>query len=171
MKRLEEDFLDNVFHFAFPSRVTTGGGEDARLVFFQQGLETGGVATQHGRNQFRVGSFHSDGIWHRCRKRESGKPPRERGGFPVNPNQPVPESFGLPPAEVSCLSADRHWRIHTGGRQENIPTFVAHLLAHPVCARISTNIVSRRRDGRPGYSPIRGWKQTEELRLERQRPI
>src|SRR6266516_578708 len=100
MKRLEKDFLDNVFDFAFASSVTAGGGEDTRLVLLQQRLETGGVATQHSRNQFRVRSFHSGGIWHSCRRHESGKPPRERGGFPVNPNQTVPESLGLPPARV-----------------------------------------------------------------------
>src|SRR6185503_9059393 len=98
MKRLEKHFLDDVFHFTFAAGVAAGGGEDARLVLFQQWLETGGVATEHCRNQFRVGLFHSGGIWHSCRRRESGKPPRERSGFPVNPNQPLPESFGPLPA-------------------------------------------------------------------------
>src|SRR6266568_1540713 len=110
MKRLEKHFLDNVFDFAFASGVAAGGGEDTRLVLLQQRLETGGVATQHSRNQFRVRSFHSGGIWHSCRRHESGKPPRERGGFPVNPNQTVPESLGLPPAKGACLSADSGWR-------------------------------------------------------------
>src|SRR5262249_40823777 len=95
MKRLEEDFLDDVFDLTFATGVAAGGGEDAWLVLFQQRLEAGGVATQHSRNQLRVGQFHSGGIWHSCRRRESGKPPRERGGFPVNPNQPYPKVSAL----------------------------------------------------------------------------
>ena len=99
MKRLEKHFLDDVFDFTFAAGVAAGGGEDTRLVLFQQRLEAGGVSTQHSRDQFRGGSFHSGGMWHSCRGRESGKPPRERGGFPVNPNQTVPESLELLPAE------------------------------------------------------------------------
>src|SRR2546428_13004307 len=104
MKRLKKHFLDDVFHFTFASSVAAGGGEDARLVLFEQRLEAGGVATQHSRDQLRVSSFHNGGIWHSCRRRESGKPPRERSGFPVNPNQPLRESFRPLPAKGSCQS-------------------------------------------------------------------
>src|SRR6266542_3522776 len=112
MKSLEKHLLDDVFDLAFASSVTVGGGEDSRLVFYQEWFEAGGVATQHGRDQFRVGSFHSGGIWHSCRRRESGKPPRERSGFPVNPNQSVTKilsaaSRRLLPARGSNCRPDR----------------------------------------------------------------
>src|SRR6266542_3818892 len=112
MKRLEKHFLDDVFDFTFAAGVASGGGEDARLVLFQERLETGGVTSQHSHDQFRVGSFHSGGIWHSCRRRESGKPPRERSGFPVNPNQSVTKilsaaSRRLLPARGSNCRPDR----------------------------------------------------------------
>src|SRR5205814_1307029 len=110
MKHLEKHFLNDVFDFTFAAGVAAGSGEDARLVLFQQRLEAGGVTTPHSRDQFRVGSFHSGGIWHSCRRRESGKPPRERGGFPVNPNQSVPKSLGrcqprLPVSQPTVIGA------------------------------------------------------------------
>ena len=85
LKRLKENFLDNVLDFAFAAGVTAGGGEDARLIFLHQRLKAGSVAVEHGCNQLRIGASHSHGIWHNCPGRESGKPPRERGGLPVNP--------------------------------------------------------------------------------------
>src|SRR5206468_222645 len=115
MKSLKKHFLDDVFDFAFASSVTAGGGEDSRLVLYQEWLEAGGVATQRSRDQFRVGSFHSGGIWHSCRRRESGKPPRERSGFPVNPNQSLPKIPGPLPAEGSSQSGGSNCRCDQRG--------------------------------------------------------
>ena len=107
LKRFEEDLLDDVLDFAFTARVTTRRGEDARLIFFHERLKAGGLAVQHRRNQLRIGPFHSRGICHNCRGRQSGKPPRERrmvtlrndgvGGLVVRDFQRSLELFGKLP--------------------------------------------------------------------------
>src|SRR2546426_4563157 len=163
MKRLEKHFLDNVFDFAFASSVAAGGREDTRLVLLQQRLKTGGVATQHSRNQFRVRSFHSGGIWHSCRRHESGKPPRERGGFPVNPNQTVPESLELLPAEGVSH------RTGAGAAPERptrmLSSFGLSSFGPLVVRSGFKEHFSRRSVSRRGYRPNRFWRK-EELRTD-----
>src|SRR6185503_4047663 len=162
MERLEKDFLNDVFDFTFAAGVAAGGGEDARLVLFQQRLEAGGVTTEHSRDQFRVSSFHSGGIWHSYRRRESGKPPRERGGFPVNPNQPLPESFWPLPVEDSCLSAGCGCRCDQRGRQGCSRTCVFLCFASfQVCSLIPPNNFPRRRPAREGYRQNRASRCTQ----------
>src|SRR4051812_29563067 len=67
MKSLCPDFLDNIFHFAFPPRVAAGGGEQARGGLFDQRLKASGVAFEHRGNQIRIRWLHEYSVCLNCK--------------------------------------------------------------------------------------------------------